>query len=81
MNINERRQWFRSRIESTVYRNHNGCNCSVCQDVVTEGLRIENQMHADYLYDNECDSTADGHPLRYFDTKEEVEAFVKEQLT
>lgn len=76
MQISERRQWFRDRIEKTVYRNHNGCNCPVCQDVVSEGLRIDNLMHADYLYDIETESTGEGYPLRYFDTQEEVKEFV-----
>lgn len=68
----ERQKWFRSRIGKTIFRNENGCLCPVCNRVVANGLMIRDMEHADYLYDTECDYNRDGIPLRYFDTKQEV---------
>lgn len=77
MKHNERLQWFKSKVGSVLYRNINGCNCAMCKDVEESGLQVEDEMHAIYLYDNECDYTADGFPLRYFETKEEKDEWLK----
>lgn len=74
---NERLAWFKSKVNSVLYRNDNGCTCGICEHVKDNGLRVEDEMHAIYLYDNECDYTADGFPLRYFDTKEGREEWLK----
>ena len=73
----ERKQWFIDRIGKIVYRNKTSCECVICADVYKHGLVIANKMHADYLYDCEAIYTAEGNPLRYFDTKEEVIKFEK----
>lgn len=67
-----RKLWFESMVGQVLYRNDNGCNCPVCSKVTIHGLFVENEQHARYLYDTECDYNRDGTPLRYFDTKEEV---------
>lgn len=73
--ISPREEWFRSKVGQRLFRNHNGCSCEVCQHVLDNGLIVENPLHATYLYDNECDYTNEGNPLRYFDTKEEATEF------
>lgn len=72
----EREQWFLDRIGKRVFRN-NYCDCAVCKNVYENGLILGDKYHALYCYDHERDFTADGHPLKYFDTKEEVFAFEK----
>ncbi len=74
---NERLQFFLSRIGKRVYRNDDGCDCNICKNVTENGLIVENELHANYLYDNECDYKRDGTPLRYFDTPGEVENWLK----
>lgn len=74
--LSERQKWFRSMINKTIWRN-NYCDCSICKSVYENGLVIGDTMQADYCYDNECDFTAGGDPLRYFETKEERDAFEK----
>ncbi len=68
----ERQKWFHARIGKTVYRNQNGCDCLPCERVFDEGVVIHDSNHAIYLYDTECDYNRDGTPLRYFDSKQEV---------
>jgi len=76
MSITARREWFRARVGMRVFRNVTNCDCPICKNVSEEGLIIDDKFHADYLYDIETEFTAERHPLRYFDTKEEVKAFV-----
>ena len=61
-----------------LYRNDNGCDCERCQEILTNGILVDDIEHADYLYDSELDYTAEGHPLRYFDTKVEADKFAKD---
>ena len=70
-----RKQWFLDRIGERVYRNKTTCECEVCAAIYIHGLEIEDEMHANYLFDCECDYTAEGYLLRYFDTREEVAEF------
>jgi len=77
--LSEREKWFRQRIGKVIYRNDNGCSCPACQDALKNGLVVNDEMHANYLYENECEYTAEGHPLRYFDTKEEAMEFSVQQ--
>lgn len=79
MSITARREWFRARVGMRIFRNATTCNCSICKDVEEGGLIIYDKSHADYLYDTETEFTGEGYPLKYFDTKEEVETFKKEQ--
>lgn len=75
--IPQRLQWFISRIGHRIYRNDDGCSCNVCKHIVEYGLVIKDRLQAEYCYDCECDFNADGTPLRYFDTKEEVSEWLK----
>jgi hypothetical protein len=73
----EREQWFIDRIGKTIFRNKDTCPCAVCERVYQEGLTIDDELHARYVADVEGMSNAEGTPLRYFDTKEEVLEFEK----
>jgi hypothetical protein len=75
--LNEREQWFHDRIGKVVYRNDNGCHCDCCQAIRKYGITILDRLSAIYLYDCELEFTGEGHPLRYFDTLDEVEEFEK----
>lgn len=65
-------QWFLDRIGKTVYRNSNGCSCAVCERVRSEGLVIDDDFHAIYVYDWYLMSREAGLDLEYEDTKEEL---------
>jgi hypothetical protein len=73
--IPNREQWFLDRIGKRVFRNKTSCNCDICKDVYEKGLIISDEMHANYLYTCECEYTAEGSPLRYFDTIQERDEF------
>lgn len=73
-----RKSWFIERIGKTIFRNSNGCDCSTCERILTQGLVIGDEFHATYLYDSEFISNQDGSNLRYFDTPEEVKEWEKE---
>jgi len=73
----KRKKWFLERIGKRVFRNSNECTCVACSHIYENGLIIANPDEAKYLHDIESDYTAEGHPLRYFDTKEEVIEFEK----
>jgi hypothetical protein len=75
--LTERELWFRSKIGQRLYRNETSCQCGVCKNVAENGLIVNDQFHADYLYDCEAESNGEGYPLRYFDTKEEVNEWLK----
>ncbi len=77
MPTDERREWFLKHIGIILYRNDNGCHCAICEDTLHNGVMVGDEMHAIYLYDTETEYTGEGHPLRYFDTKEEVQEFIK----
>lgn len=72
-----RKQWFLDRIGKRVFRNMDKCDCAICAAIYEKGLVIVDRMMAQYLYDIETDFTADGAPLKYFDTKQEVTEFEK----
>jgi|GEM_PF-3329720 len=76
--VNERLQWFLDRIGKRVFRNHAGCPCVICKKVYEQGFVIVDASHAEYVHDNEADYAASGHPLRYFDTKEQALAYEAE---
>lgn len=77
--ISEREQWFLHHIGKTLFRNDNGCPCPVCQSVVQNGLIVNDESHARYIYDNECDYNDERNPLKYFDTKEAATEFSIQQ--
>jgi len=57
-------QWFIDRIGKRIYRKNNFCQCPVCLDVHENGLIVQDEMHACYLYD--CQSM----DLIYYDKEE-----------
>lgn len=76
----EREQWFIDRIGKVVYRNDTKCNdgeCKICLHVFEHGLLIDDLMHALYVAEIEYLYNADGFPLLYADTKEEIVEFLK----
>ncbi len=75
--LSERQKWFLERIGKRVYRNDDGCDCDLCKQVLQHGVIITDRHQAQYLYDCECDFTADNTPMRYFDTPEEVNEWLK----
>lgn len=68
--MQNRNEWFNARIGKTVYRTDNGCECQTCKDVLLNGLKIADKMHADYL--EMCENDLE---IRYFDTIEERNEF------
>lgn len=74
-NYSQREQWFIERIGKVVYRNATTCACEVCKNVHQSGLFIKDENHALYIAEIELCYTSDGHPLKYFDTKEEAANF------
>ena len=74
-----RKQWFIDRIGKRVFRPAGTCECKTCRRIEGEGLVIEDKCHAEYLLDVEgCSGMSEGEmPWRYFDTPEEVVAYVK----
>lgn len=74
--LTERESWFIERVNRRVFRN-NFCDCPLCKSVYENGLVIGDTTQAHYLFDTESDLTAEGSPLRYFDTKSEAIEFEK----
>ena len=71
----ERAEWFKERIGKRVYRNKNGCSCKPCAKVYVNGLVIADSMHGSYMHDCEAEHTAEGDPMRYFDTIKERDKY------
>lgn len=72
----ERQKWFLARIGKAVYRN-SFCDCPSCQHVMEHGLVIQDEQHADYISGFEAESHAEGNPVHYFDSRQEVEDWLK----
>ena len=56
-------QWFIDRIGKRVYRNKTICNCDICVDGMKNGVFIEDELQAIYMYD------AQGMGLIYYDNR------------
>ncbi len=69
-----RKSWFLRRIGERVFRNDTFC-CKHCNDIYQNGIIIHDEMHADYLICTEAEYNFEGFPLKYFDTKQEVDFF------
>lgn len=66
--INKRLQWFIERIGKRVYRGAVSCACSVCVGVTNNGLVIQDELHANYLWEMEGISHLESeHPVTYSD--------------
>ena len=44
-------KWFKDRIGKRVFRTQSKCQCEVCKKVGEIGLIIDDDFHAQYLYD------------------------------
>ena len=44
-------EWFIERIGTTIYRGSNGCSCDTCKDVEMNGVKVNDKLHAEYLYE------------------------------
>lgn len=76
--LTPREEWFRARVGTKVFRNSNGCDCPLCLLTLEKGILVNDFNHANYLYDTETEYTAEGFPLRYFESKEEADQFAKD---
>lgn len=76
--MKNRKKWFIDRIEKKVFRTKTKCTCDHCNYVYKNGLKIFDTDHADYLFETESISNAEGYKIRYFDTKEQVKKYEKE---
>ncbi len=74
----DRQKWFLDRIGKTIHRN-SYCNCPSCQQIMEHGLVIADEQHADYLagFEAETHMEGEGNPVHYFDSKEQVEEWLK----
>jgi len=72
-----RLQWFLAHVGRILFRNGYGCNCPICSEVAFHGLFVNDEQHARYLYDTECDYNREGTPLRFFDSISERDEWVK----
>lgn len=62
-------EWFKERIGKRIFRDADGCDCSGCAKVVSDGLVVHNEFHADYLFTLQADFMAEGIKLNYRDEK------------
>ena len=60
--------WFIRRISKRIFRDRTKkfC-CDSCERVAVEGIVINNELHASYLYDIQNDFGACGEELNYRD--------------
>ena len=62
-------QWFLDRVWKTIYRDQDNCICHTCQDVVENGINVEHEDHATYLYEIQNEWWAEWIILNYRDKK------------
>lgn len=74
-NLTQRQKWFNNRVGKMVWRNKTSCQCSICQNAYEEGLLIMDAAHASMLCNYEAEFNAEGYTLKYFDTRQERDAF------
>lgn len=75
--LTEREQWFISRAGKRIFRNKTPCDCLMCGNVFKKGLILSNESHALYVAETEAMYQMEGERVKYFDTKEEAEAYKK----
>ena len=66
----DRRKWFVDKIGKRVWRTKSSCKCEHCKKVYEKGLKIHDDLHADYLY---CIENEIG--LKYFSSEKERNKF------
>lgn len=59
--------FFQKRIGKRIYRNDNDCPCHTCQEILKEGLIVDNKLHAQYLFDTQNEYADEGIDLNYRD--------------
>ena len=67
----KRREWFQSKIGHRLYRNAI-CGCDHCQSVTKHGTIVQDENHAQYLYEIEGTGYHEGSKLQYFETKKQA---------
>lgn len=73
----ERKQFFLKKVGDVLWRSKTDCTCESCMRVYKEGIHVDNEQQALYLYDYESVTAVDGFPVKYFETKEERDNFEK----
>ena len=68
-------QWFLDRIGKRIYRNKTTCKCKCCARVFREGLIVDNEQHAFYLYS--CEGEMD---ISYYE-KEGIDKSIQVMAT
>lgn len=63
------KQYFLDRIGKRIYRNDSGCTCRDCKNIVENGLIINDEQHADYLFQTQNEYMAESIDLNYRDEK------------
>jgi len=72
----KRLNWFKSKIGQRLYRNKINIDCCKhCDKVARNGLVVNDDMHANYLFDMEMEYNHCGHPLMYFETQKQAMNF------
>ena len=62
-------EFFTSRIGKIIWRDTNGCPCATCKNVEINGILIQDEQVAKYIFDIQCDMNYEGVMLNYRDTK------------
>ena len=52
-------KWFKARIGKRIYRDANKCKCETCYVITLNGLTVNDEDHAEYLYNLQNDFYAD----------------------
>jgi hypothetical protein len=60
-------EWFTERIGKRIYRDDSGCPCGTCHQIIKEGFIVNDEDHAQYIFDSQNDYAQDGCMLNYRD--------------
>jgi hypothetical protein len=62
-------EWFKARVSKRIFRDDSGCPCYHCKYIAQNGIIVESEEHAEYMYwtQNEFFND-DGTILNYRDT-------------
>lgn len=67
--MTQKLNWFKDRIGKRIYRGDNACGCLACKEVFKNGIVVNSEYHAQYLYNMQNDFGAEGIELNYRDEK------------
>lgn len=59
-------KWFLNRIGKRIFRDDRKC-CSTCERVYKDGVIVNDEQHARYIYQVQCDFANEGIFLNYRD--------------